>query len=159
VDRSSPKCLQGVIVEASSRPGTIVHPGRVGGRLYGSTLGGPALGGRATALNGETAVAASNPSQFDAGGTARVGPRSPRRKADSIVARRQELMTELAALRARCGSSRFLENAEQLLTRWWSAATWNRREQILKSAGWLIRLEQRLLADVRPEADAKTARS
>jgi len=70
------------------------------------------------------------------------GGRRERRDIDSILTRRERLVAELAELRGRAGSSQFADKAQQLLTRWWSGATWSAREQILNSAEWLIRLER-----------------
>jgi hypothetical protein len=67
-------------------------------------------------------------------------------KVDDILARRRRLVQELALLRQH-GDSRFLDNAQQLLTRWWSGASWSAREELLKSAEWLIRLERRSNAE------------
>ena len=57
--------------------------------------------------------------------------------------RRGQLVAELAQLRERDGSSQLIENAQQLLTRWWAAAGWNGREDLLKTAGWLVQIEKR----------------
>lgn len=51
-------------------------------------------------------------------------------------------MLEIALLRT-AGASRFAVNAEKLLTRWWSAANWRVRRELLKNAEWLIHLEKR----------------
>ena len=73
--------------------------------------------------------------------------RAPRRTARAreagILARRDRLVAEVALLRRRGEPSKFIDNAEQLLTRWWSRASWNAREELLKSADWLVRLERR----------------
>ena len=69
--------------------------------------------------------------------------RSPRRKMESILTQRERLVADIALLRARGDTSRFIDNAQQLLTRWWSTSNWNAREELLKSAGWLIQLEKR----------------
>jgi len=68
---------------------------------------------------------------------------SPQQKVKIILAQRDRLIADIAALRARGGSSKFVDNAQQLLTRWWSTATWHGREELLRSADWLLRLEQR----------------
>lgn len=65
-----------------------------------------------------------------------------RRKAESIEARRQALIDELASLRAHSKEAKFAENALELLTRWWTKANWNARERLLKDAIWLIRVER-----------------
>jgi hypothetical protein len=66
-----------------------------------------------------------------------------RRKVDTILARRDRLVAEMAVLRDRGDASRFINNAQQLMTRWWSTATWNAREELLKTAEWLVRLAKR----------------
>jgi len=55
---------------------------------------------------------------------------------------RERLVADIAQLRERGATSRFINNAQQLLTRWWSTATWTAREELLKSAEWLVRLEK-----------------
>jgi hypothetical protein len=60
-----------------------------------------------------------------------------------IVAERDSLIADIAALRAAGATSKFVDNAQQLLTRWWSTANWNGREDLLKTAAWLVRIEQR----------------
>ncbi len=45
-------------------------------------------------------------------------------------------------LRKEGGDPTFIENAQQLLTRWWAGANWAAREDILKSATWLVRMSQ-----------------
>jgi hypothetical protein len=66
-----------------------------------------------------------------------------RRKINSILARRERLLAEVALPRRRGEASRFIENAQQLLTRWWSTTSWDGREKLLNSADWLVRLEKR----------------
>ena len=38
-------------------------------------------------------------------------------------------------------AARFTTNARDLLTRAWSKADWNRRQDLVKAAQWLIHLE------------------
>jgi hypothetical protein len=59
---------------------------------------------------------------------------------DAIVDRRTALVAEIGRLRAAGAASRFLENAQMLLTLWWSKADWAGREQLLKSASWQVGL-------------------
>jgi hypothetical protein len=66
-----------------------------------------------------------------------------RRAIDDILQRRDRLIAELSALRERGQASRFIDNAQQLLTRLWSAASWGTRESLLANADWLVRLEKR----------------
>jgi hypothetical protein len=49
-------------------------------------------------------------------------------------------MTQIAAL-SEGGARPFLEKAHTLLTRAWSRADWRMREQLLKTAAWLIDLQ------------------
>ncbi len=64
------------------------------------------------------------------------------RDLDSITAQREHLMTELARLRANCGSDKVIDSVQQLLTRWWSPASWHARKELLKTAEWFLRLER-----------------
>jgi hypothetical protein len=61
---------------------------------------------------------------------------------NSILTRRERLVAEVLELR-HSETSKLTENAQQLLTRWWSAANWNAREELLRSADWLIRVEKK----------------
>jgi len=69
-------------------------------------------------------------------------PQASRQKASMILARRDQLIGELARLRHQ-GSSPFIAKAQQLLTRWWSGASWAARDELIRNADWLIRLEKR----------------
>jgi hypothetical protein len=60
-------------------------------------------------------------------------------------------------MRATTDPSRFVENAQQLLTRWWSTAGWVEREQLLKTVEWLIGLE-RLSSQLDPTAAERPAK-
>jgi hypothetical protein len=85
--------------------------------------------------------------------SARFARRQPsRQKINAILSRRERLVGELALLRQQGAASRFVDNAQQLLTRWWSGATWDGREELLKSADWLIRLEKNHGAQAEPTA-------
>jgi hypothetical protein len=66
----------------------------------------------------------------------------PKRQAAAVLARREKLMLEIAMLQQSGQNSRFIANAEQLLTRWWAAANWKSRGELLKTADWLLRVEQ-----------------
>ncbi|MEA2870831.1 MAG: hypothetical protein QOH67_807 [Hyphomicrobiales bacterium] len=66
----------------------------------------------------------------------------PKRQAAAVLARRKTLMLEIAMLQESGQNSRFIANAEQLLTRWWAAANWKSRGELLKTADWLLRVEQ-----------------
>ncbi|MFL5003102.1 MAG: hypothetical protein ACJ8DY_22205 [Xanthobacteraceae bacterium] len=76
-------------------------------------------------------------------GAHRAGRQTSRQKINSILSRRERLVGELALLRQHGAASKFIDNAQQLLTRWWSGTTWDAREELLKSADWLLRLEKR----------------
>lgn len=60
---------------------------------------------------------------------------------ERIVARRGELIADLARLHDQGKTSKFADNALKLLTRWWSKSTWDGREKLLKAAEWLCRCE------------------
>jgi hypothetical protein len=66
----------------------------------------------------------------------------PKRQAAAVLARRTALMHEIATLQAAGQNSRFIANAEQLLTRWWAAANWKSRGELLKTADWLLRVDR-----------------
>ena len=69
---------------------------------------------------------------------------SSRQRELHILAQRDRLIVEIARLRSQAGpSTELTDKASTLLTRWWSSASWKAREQLLKSANWLVRLEQR----------------
>jgi hypothetical protein len=74
------------------------------------------------------------------------------RRMNSIVTRRLGLVSELAVLRQQGAESKFMDNAQQLLTRWWSRASWDAREELLKSADWLIRLQKNHAPPAEPSA-------
>jgi hypothetical protein len=57
------------------------------------------------------------------------------------VAERERLIGEVAALKERGEDSSFVDNARQLLTRWWSTTDWAARERLLKTVAWLLRFE------------------
>jgi hypothetical protein len=67
----------------------------------------------------------------------------PRRNLNSVLARRESLVTEVALLRSRGGPSTFADSAQTLLTRFWSARDLNAQEDLLKSVEWLVLLERR----------------
>jgi hypothetical protein len=73
----------------------------------------------------------------------RAHQRSSRQKIDNILRQRQRLVAEMRQLRDRGQASKFIDNAQVLLTRLWSPASWDARDELLKSADWLIRLERR----------------
>jgi hypothetical protein len=65
------------------------------------------------------------------------------RNTQAIMIQRDRLIADITALRAHGAASKFIDNAKQLLTRWWSTASWSGREELLRSADWLIRVAQR----------------
>jgi hypothetical protein len=79
----------------------------------------------------------------------RRGQRS-RAAINNILQQRDRLIAELSALRDCGNASRFIENAQQLLTRSWSTANWVTRESLLGNAEWLVRLEKRRESSLQP---------
>src|SRR5262245_14011042 len=95
-----------------------------------------------------SAVPATGANRVPTSGMVSAGSRSKRKvpsrpAVDSILSRRETLVAELARLRAHGVCSSFVDNAQQLLTRWWSSASWSGREELLKNADWLVRMEHR----------------
>jgi hypothetical protein len=86
---------------------------------------------------------AKKPGKTPARPVAGARHRASPRQIETILARRGALVAELAQLRERAGSSQLIENAQHLLTRWWAAAGWSAREDLLKTAGWLLQVEKR----------------
>jgi len=77
------------------------------------------------------------------GGSRRSGGRSrgSSRYARSLLSLRDEQITESGLMRsAKAEPSPFLNKAETLLTRFWAGATWQAREEILRSVKWLLNL-------------------
>ena len=73
------------------------------------------------------------------------------------MTQRDEQVTEIALLRsAKAGPSPFLNKAEALLTRYWAAANWQAREEILRSVKWLLNLAR--LPSAAPPAKARAKR-
>jgi hypothetical protein len=67
--------------------------------------------------------------------------RSPIQTLDekAISAKRAECMREIERLRAALGSTPFVDKAYRLLLpRYWAAASWKARADILKTVEWLI---------------------
>ncbi len=69
------------------------------------------------------------------------------RDVEAIISRRQQRIDDVTFLRERGASSKLIDNAQQLLTRWWSTADWKSRGELLKTAEWLVRLETRRSTD------------
>jgi hypothetical protein len=71
-------------------------------------------------------------------------PPNARRRNATIENDRNRLYAELTKLRIEHGPSvRPAKNGQDLLTRSWGRASWKSREQLLKTAEWLIRLLER----------------
>jgi hypothetical protein len=68
-------------------------------------------------------------------------PQPPKRRIAAVVAQRRQLMQEIAKLHSLGCDSHFVTNAEELLTRWWGTANWTARQELLKSASWMLELE------------------
>ena len=54
---------------------------------------------------------------------------------ESILTQRERLVADIALLRARGDTSRFIDNAQQLLTRWWSDVELERTRGIVEERG------------------------
>src|SRR5262245_22803412 len=64
------------------------------------------------------------------------------RRVDSLTARRDHRMAEVAVLRGDGHQAdSFVDKAHTLLTRGWSSANWKAREGILAAVDWLLRME------------------
>jgi len=72
------------------------------------------------------------------------------------MARRDELVGEIALLRSVKLPSPFLNKAEALLTRYWAGANWQAREEILRGVNWLLNLAR--LPSAGPAPQARTRR-
>jgi len=75
----------------------------------------------------------------------------------SLVARRDELVTEIALLRSVKRPSALLNKAEALLTRYWAGASWQARDEILRGVNWLLSLAR--LPSAGPADQVRTSRS
>ena len=64
-----------------------------------------------------------------------------RQRVENILRRRERLIAEVQDLSAAGGSGESAKKAQQLLTRWWSKADWKAREELLRVAEWVIRVE------------------
>ncbi|MEA2986682.1 MAG: hypothetical protein QOD94_2936 [Alphaproteobacteria bacterium] len=67
----------------------------------------------------------------------------PQQRIETLLLERERLVAELSAIQARGDESKSVEEALQLVTRWWGPATWAARERLLKSARWLLNLKHR----------------
>jgi hypothetical protein len=64
-----------------------------------------------------------------------------RQRIDSILRQRERLIVEVQALSTVEGCAESAKKAQQLLTRWWAKADWKAREELLRVAAWVIRVE------------------
>jgi hypothetical protein len=64
-----------------------------------------------------------------------------RQRIESILQQRERLIVEVQGLSAVEGCATSAKKAQQLLTRWWANADWKAREELLKVAEWVIRVE------------------
>jgi hypothetical protein len=68
---------------------------------------------------------------------------SQRQRVESILRQRERLIAEVQGLSTVEGYSASAKKAQQLLTRWWAKADWKAREELLRVAEWVIRVESR----------------
>ena len=69
----------------------------------------------------------------------RSATRSYSKQAISLLSQRDALMAEVSILRSRANVPRSSVNkVGTLLTRYWSKANWQNREEILRAARWLL---------------------
>ena len=69
----------------------------------------------------------------------RSATRSYSKHAASLLSQRDALMAEIAILRLRAKAPRpSINKVGTLLTRYWSKANWQTREEILRAARWLL---------------------
>lgn len=66
---------------------------------------------------------------------------SQRLRVEAILRHRERLIAELQGLSAVESCSESAKKALQLLTRWWARADWSAREELLRTAEWVIRVE------------------
>jgi hypothetical protein len=64
-----------------------------------------------------------------------------RERIEDILRQRERLIVEVQGLSAVEGCTESAKKAQQLLTRWWAKADWKAREELLKVAAWVIRVE------------------
>ena len=66
----------------------------------------------------------------------------PQRRIEDLVLDRERLLGQLSEIQARGDGSKQVEDALQLVTRWWGSASWHGREKLLRSAEWLLTLKR-----------------
>lgn len=82
---------------------------------------------------------ANRRSQVSVKRPARSATRNYTKHVSSLLSQRDTLMAEIAILRARAKVPRSsINKAGTLLTRYWSKANWQSREEILRAARWLL---------------------
>lgn len=64
-----------------------------------------------------------------------------RQRIEDILRQRERLIVEVQALSSVDGCAESARKAQQLLTRWWAKADWRAREELLRVAAWVIRVE------------------
>src|SRR5262249_57101290 len=89
----------------------------------------------------------------------RAGHDAPQRRIETILSRREQLMAEIGSLSESPTHSRFIDNARQLLTRWWATANWNGREDLLRTAEWAVRIAKQEAVGPRPPVKAPASRA
>jgi hypothetical protein len=64
-----------------------------------------------------------------------------RERIEGILRQRERLIVEVQSLSTVDGCAESAKKAQQLLTRWWAKADWKAREELLRVAAWVIRVE------------------
>jgi hypothetical protein len=64
-----------------------------------------------------------------------------RERIEGILRQRERLIVEVQSLSTVEGCAESARKAQQLLTRWWAKADWKAREELLRVAAWVIRVE------------------
>ena len=67
----------------------------------------------------------------------------PTQRIQALLLERERLLAELSDIQARGEHSKTVEDAWQLVTRWWGKSNWDGREKLLRSARWLLNLKHR----------------
>jgi hypothetical protein len=60
-----------------------------------------------------------------------------------VLASRERLVTWISNLKQTGHATALTAKAESMLTRWWARANWSAREELLRTAEWMLRLEGR----------------
>jgi hypothetical protein len=107
----------------------------------GLTEGPVGCAGPVAEIWGRRRVPARRVSAEIASGSRSLQQQQRRDNIGQILQQRELLVAEVEQLRAN-GASPLADKAQQLLTRWWAKADWAAREQLLRTARWLVQLEQ-----------------